>query len=198
MTTNLSQFLKGYVDYKNLDSFLEKEKGAGGLKESVFLVLIGQCISFLTISLAFAIGYTIIPGWAALRPDQAIISFFVMTVIVNAIIFYLTAALVFAGSKLLGGKGAFGTQAYLMGIVTFAAAVVSSPFIVLFVLLSQSALALLPQFAVLVLGVYQLYVFYKLVRATHGIPMLQALGVMLAALMALGLLFTFGFGQPPA
>jgi len=194
MTINLSRFLKGYLDYQNLELFLEKEKGAGGMGESFFLVLIGQCLSFLALSLAFALGYSMLPGWTSIPPGQAIASFFVMAVIVNTAGFYITAALVFAGSKLLGGKGAFGAQAYLMGIVTFAAAVVSSPFIVLVVLLSQDALALLPQLAALVLGLYQLYAFYRLVRAAHGLSMLRALVVMLAALIALWLLFSFTIG----
>lgn len=196
MTASISRFLAGYVDFKNLEPFLEKEKGAGGLSESFFLALTGQCLSFLALSLAFAFGYLAIPDWAAIQLGQVVSSLFVMTVIVNTLIFYITAALVFAGSKLLGGKGAFGTQAYLMGIVTFAAAAVSFPVIALAVLLPRGGLALLIQLVALLLGAYQLYAFYLLVRAAHGISMFRALVVMLATVVTIWLLFGFATGQP--
>lgn len=194
---NMLGFVAGYVDYKGLDAFFTKESGAGGLKESFFLVLIGQCISFLTISLAFWLGYLTIPGWGALPLGQAVTSFFVMTIIVNTVVFYITAALIFACAKLLGGKGTLESQAYLMGTVTLSAGIISSPFIILFVLLSQGAAGMVLSLAVLALGIYQLYAVYKLVRAVHGLDMLRALGAMLATLVALWLAFSFFMGQMP-
>ena len=100
----------------------------------------------------------------------------VIVLIGGIVIFYLTAGLTFAISKLIGGKGELATQARFMSIVTLRSNIRSAPlaFISIF-FMSVSIPALAISFLVSVIGLYQLYAFYKTIRTIHSISMFRAL-----------------------
>lgn len=187
---DISRWLRAYVDFGRLDRFISAEKGNGGLKESLVLVLLGNSLAFLAIAAAMLAGVLLFPAWSALPLGTVLTSVFVSLIFGYTLVFLLTTGLIFAISRLLDGTGGFAEQVYVLGIFNLCANLLSLPFVMLSVLLGQSQLAVLLQLAIVMLGVYQLYVFYRTVRTLHSLSMLRSLAVLLLAIIALWLLFT--------
>ena len=55
------RIVKGYLDFKNLESFIDKEKRNGGLKESIVIVCASQLISFFGVAISMIIGAFFVP-----------------------------------------------------------------------------------------------------------------------------------------
>ena len=88
-TTPLT-WLKRYVDFKNLEGFINDERGTGSLKDSLLIVFIAQMVSLLTLFLATIISSILFPVTTQ-TPGQLVLGLTVIVLIGGIVIFYLTA-----------------------------------------------------------------------------------------------------------
>ncbi len=183
--TTLFTWLRRYVDFKNLDSFIAEEKGSGSIKDSLLIIFVAQLVSLVTLFIATMLSSYIFPA-SAIPPDQILLGLIVIILVGGIVIFYLTAGLIFGISKLLGGKGELAAQARFMAIVTLCSNVISAPLAFISIFFTSGSLAaFVISFLVSLIGLYELYAFYKTIRATHSISMFRALVALAGTLLVL-------------
>jgi hypothetical protein len=176
------------VDFNNLGSFINDENGNGKIQESFPIIVVAQFISLFTLFMAVLVSAVISPDPAS-SPSSLTQLLLGMSVIILAggiLIFYLTSGLLFAFSKLLGGSGELAPQLRFMAIATLCSNVMTSPlaFISLF-FAKDSMPAVAISVVVMVVGFYELFAFYKALRAIHSIGTLRALIALVGSLLVL-------------
>ena len=65
-------WLKRYVDFKNLEGFINDERGTGSLKDSLLIVFIAQMVSLLTLFLATIISSILFPVTTQTRASSCL------------------------------------------------------------------------------------------------------------------------------
>lgn len=188
--SNAIRWLNGYFDFSRLDVFIGAEKSRGGLQESLVIVLLGNALSFLVMSIAFMLN-TFLLGAALPSMGNVLVVFLAG----YTMVFYATSWLIYVFARLLDGKGSFNEQAYMMAAFNFCSNIVSAPVALLVLVLAANPLVALFQLAAMLLGVYNMYIFYRTVRSLHSLSALRALAVLALTVIALWIVFTAVLGR---
>jgi len=188
--TTLFTWLRRYVDFKNLDSFIDEEKSSESIKDSFLIITVAQMVSILTILIATLVSLLLFQG----SPLPSLLQL-LAGLIIGIAVFYLVVWFVHSISKALGGTSKIAPLARFMSIITLCSIIISAPAV--FILLVGSAtsvisIAILEMLAFIIwvlLWLYQLFVLYKTIRQIHSLSMYRALGV----IGALVVLYIVGF-----
>jgi hypothetical protein len=183
---DIIKLVGNYLDYKNIESFID-EKKSGGLKESLFLVALAQLVSFIAMALSAWLASIFSPQ-LGLPMDLLAVVTLVVLAILGIPFFYLFSGFLFLLSKLLGGTGSYTEQTYVFSVVSFAANTVSAPFIVFMHV--NDALNFLTTIVLLPLSIYMIYVQYKTLKSVHQMSGLKSFAVIVVYLL---MLITFLF-----
>ena len=180
-------WLKRYLNYPDLGAFIKDESGGNSINESIPIIITAQIISFFSLGIAFGIAAILEPSKVLPVLGQLLLSLMLMDFLAGILIFYLSSLAIFLFARLFGAQGGMGPQLRLMAIATVCSNILSAPLAVLNVILMDNTQAALPVMVVLTLvGFYELYVFYVILRKVHSLSLLRA-----AASLALGLIVIF-------
>jgi hypothetical protein len=183
MLERIIGWVKAYPDYRNLPRIAVEESARGSLKESVVLVGIAQLASFVSISSAIIIASpSLLPAGGSL--SAAILDLLKLSV-VGLFLFYVISGMFYASARLLGGKGSFGRQSYVLAAFSLCNNLFSAPF-TLFSQVPQMGGYL--QAIVLVIGLYGIYAQYHGIKAAHGLSTMRAALAMAGTWLVLMLL----------
>jgi hypothetical protein len=149
---------------KPADTF-RKEKGSANLGEGAKHIVVAGIIAGFISGIVAALGLTAVggvtgmAGLGAATGALAFVALLILTPIMYLIAWLVDSAIMYVFAKLLGGKGGFTQQSYLMAL-----------FIAPLMLL-MSILSIIP-FAgwilVLILGLYSLYLLTLALKEAHG------------------------------
>jgi hypothetical protein len=196
MLRTIRGWVLGYLDFRNLDSFLLAEKGSGNITESIPIILLAQAVSAVTLILAFIAATFIYPNQVTLSPSQLVAGLLLMVLVGGTLIYYLSSIALYIASLLLGGKGELSHQLRVMSIPNLASNIISSPLAFLNVLVvGDQNLSLGVSALLMAIGFYELFVFYKTIRVIHGLSMFTALLALIGTMFVLFVLaqfFVFG------
>jgi hypothetical protein len=188
-------WFKRYVDFNNMDSFIKDEYGTGKIQESFPIIVVAQMLSLFTLVIAVLFSAILAPGQTTPAYAQLLLTMAVIILAGGILIFYLTSGLLFAISRLLGGTGELAPQLRFMAIVTLCSNIITSPLAFISLFFAKDSM---PAFAlsiiVMVIGFYELFAFYKTLRAMHSISTLRALIALVGSLLVIYLISLFSFG----
>lgn len=179
-------WVKSYLDFTKLDKFMETEKGAKSAYDSISIVLLAQTISVFTLMAGFAVSAFLYPSQILPIIGQLFLGLIVIVLLLGALVYYLSSGVVYLISKLLGGNGDLSSQLRVMAIASLCSNVVAAPFAFLNIVLMQNTSAAAPIMAcLLITGFYEIYVFFKALRAVHRLSALRSVVTILATILIL-------------
>ncbi len=187
MMDRIIAWLKAYPDYKHLPDMAAAEKDKGGLKESVILIAIAQFLTFVSVSSAIIIAAPSLSEAAGgtISTSAAIIALLKLSLI-GLVIFYIISGIFYAAARLLGGKGSFASQSYVLAVFSLCNNMFSFPL----TLFSQvPPVGIIAQLLVALIGIYGIYAQYTGIKSVHQLSSWRA-GAVLAATWLLLLLVT--------
>ncbi len=156
---------------------LAKEKGKGGLVNALVIVLIVALISaiFAVLGLMVSTAVTPTPALGAV----GIPMFFVGSLIMGAVFFFILSGVFYVISMVLGGKGSFPDQTYLFSLV-YTLSIISS---------AIGIIPILGAIASLAIGLFMLYLYALALRIVHGFSLMKALAIVIIPIIIVGILF---------
>ncbi|MFA6530148.1 MAG: YIP1 family protein [Candidatus Micrarchaeia archaeon] len=179
------------------DAVLKQYKGKGDLKESLINYLIGSAIIsamifilYLLIFVLFASLFAPMLASAGNNGLTAAGGTLLMAVLIAAlvgvvcfigipILSYISQGVYWILAKILGGKGTYTEQTFFGSMLGGAFAVIAPAIIVV------SLIPCLGTIVSFVVGAYELYLAYKIIKTVHGLDQLRAAVVVLLPLVVL-------------
>lgn len=187
MIDRIIAWAKAYPDYKRLPAMAEGEKAKGGLKDSLALIAIAQFLTFVSVSSAILIASPSLEQAAggSISASAAIIALLKLSLI-GLVLYYVISGIFFAAARLMGGKGSFASQAYVLAVFSLCNNIFSFPL----TLFSQvPPVGVVAQLLVALIGIYGIYAQYVGIKSVHSLSSWRA-GAVLAATWLLLLLLT--------
>lgn len=171
---NFVKLLKNYLDYKNLEKFINTEKQNKQLSDSILPLILSQVASFVTLVGSAVVG-GFFPTEYSLMPETADYLLYLWLAVLGIPFFYVFSGIAFALSKIFAGKGKFTEQTYLLAIIAFVANTIVLP---LSILSPIPLIGLVTSIAVIVLSLYYLYAQYKILKTIHELSTLISAAIM--------------------
>jgi len=181
-----------------------KNADLGRGAKDVFIASIPQIFMSILGSILFLLYFGVIglisaaPLGLGLPAILVIMIFWVLLIVLSILApiinWLITSVMQYVMAKILGGKGDFKTHAYLVALVTASTTVVIAIFLLMDIVMSfipcigwlfSSILRVL----ILLIGLYNLYLQYKVVRLVHGFDRTKALITILLSILVLAALF---------
>jgi hypothetical protein len=156
---------------------LAKEKGKGGLVDALVMVLIVAVISAIFAVLGLMVSTAVNP--TAALGVVGIPMFFVGSLVMGAVFFFILSAVFYVISMVLGGKGSFSDQTYLFSLV-YTLSIISSVI---------GIIPILGAIASLVIGLFMLYLYALALKVVHGFSLMKALAIIIIPIIIVGILF---------
>ncbi len=180
-------WLRGYLDYRNLDSFIGKEMESRSLYESAPIIVFAQIILMSAMTFAFALSAVISPEIVLPNLGVYLTAMVLIALIGGILVFYLSMGLTFAVSRLIGGSGTIESQARVLSITALCSNVVKSPVALagLFFTDSATPAGFVVMLAVTMIGLYEMFATYKTVRVVHGLSSLKSIAVVIGTALVL-------------
>ena len=185
MIGRIMAWAKAYPDYKHLPDMAAGENGKGGLKESLILIALAQFLTFVSVSSAILIAVPSLQQEAggAISSSAAIIALMKLSLI-GLVLFYVISGVFYLAARLLGGKGSFASQTYVLAVFSLCNNIFSFPL----TLFSQvPPVGIFAQLLVALIGIYGIYAQYLGLKSVHQLSSLRT-GAVLAVTWLLLLL----------
>jgi hypothetical protein len=157
----------------------------GSILFLLYFGMVGVLISGATLGLGLPVILVIIIFWVLL---------IVLSIIAPIINWLITSVMQYVMAKILGGKGDFKTHAYLVALVMASITVVIAIFLLMEIVMSFIPcigwlFSMILRALILLIGLYNLYLQYKVVRLVHGFDRIKALITILLPILVLAALF---------
>jgi hypothetical protein len=172
MMEALVNLIRNYFNYRNLEAFLSEEKAKTTLKAAIVMVVLAQLVSFFSVVISTLVGALFDPEIAALISLTSLFMF-LLEAIIGIVFFFFFSGFLHLLSKLLGGKGTYLELTFVLAVVSLAANLVASPF--LLVLEINTFFELIGSLGLLLLTFYMIFAQYKTLKAVHGLSKLRAI-----------------------